>query len=131
MGETSAKPRILVVDDSDLVRLYYRQALTAGGFEVEEALNGVEALERLALADPFDLMILDINMPKMDGLTCLHALRGGPEPGASLPVVMTSSEAGEGDVEAARAGGANYYLVKPVAPEELRLCAAVLAGRRA
>ena len=60
MGETAAKPRVLVVDDSDLVRLYYRQALTAGGFEVEEALNGVEALERLALADPFDLMILSL-----------------------------------------------------------------------
>jgi two-component system chemotaxis response regulator CheY len=123
-------PRILIVEDAALVRLYYRQALTGAGFAVEEALNGVEALERLAASGPFDLLILDINMPKMDGLTCLHTLRSDPGPVASVPVLMTSSEAGAEDVEAARLAGANYYLVKPVSPEELCRCAAVLAGWR-
>ena len=56
------KMRILVVDDANLVRLYYRQILEEAGFEVEEALNGIEALERL-LARPADAVIVDINMP--------------------------------------------------------------------
>ncbi len=129
MREAGTTPRILVVEDAALVRLYYRQALTTAGFVVEEALNGMEALERLALSEPFDLVILDINMPKMDGLTCLRALRAEAGPNAAIPVLMTSSEAGAGDLEAARAAGANYYLVKPVAPEELGLAAAVLAGQ--
>ena len=68
------KMRILVVDDANLVRLYYRQILEEAGFEVEEALNGLEALERL-LASPPDAVIVDINMPLMDGLTFLSALR--------------------------------------------------------
>lgn len=130
MRDAGTACRVLVVEDAALVRAYYRQALTAAGFEVEEALNGIEALERLALSEPFDLIILDINMPKMDGLTCLRTLRGDPGPVASTPVLMTSSEAGAADIEAARAAGVNYYLVKPVAPEELCLCAAVLTGRR-
>jgi two-component system chemotaxis response regulator CheY len=127
---TGTKPRILVTEDAALVRLYYRQALTATGFAVEEALNGIEALERLAVSEPFDLLILDINMPKMDGLTCLRTLRSNPGPTASVPVLMTSSEADAADVEAARMAGANYYLVKPVAPEELCRCTTVLTGWR-
>lgn len=130
MPEATAGRRVLVVEDAALIRLYYRQALTGAGFAVEEALNGVEALERVALAEPFDLLILDINMPKMDGLTCLRRLRSEPGPAASTPVLMTSSEAEAADIAAARAAGANYYLVKPVSPGELCLCAAVLTGRR-
>ena len=57
-----------------LVRRYYRDALERAGFDVDEALNGVEALEKL-LAEPFDLLIVDVNMPQMDGFTFLKALR--------------------------------------------------------
>ena len=71
-----AKARILVVDDSSLVRLYYRSALEKAGFEVEQAINGIEAMERV-LSQPFDLVIVDVNMPRMDGLTFLRALRRG------------------------------------------------------
>ena len=72
----SAKARVLVVDDSSLVRLYYRSALEKAGFEVEQAINGIEAMER-ALSQPFDLVIVDVNMPRMDGFTFLRALRRG------------------------------------------------------
>ena len=65
------KKTILVVDDAGLVRLYYRTALEAAGFHVEEAMNGLEALEKL-LTIPVHLMIVDINMPQMDGLTFLE-----------------------------------------------------------
>ena len=72
--------RILVVDDAGLVRAYYRDALERVGFNVDEAINGIEALEKLAVA-PVDLLIVDVNMPQMDGLTFLAALRRQPGPG--------------------------------------------------
>ena len=68
------RARILVVDDSSLVRLYYRDALEKGGFEVEHAINGIEAMEKV-LAQAFDLLIVDVNMPRMDGFSFLRALR--------------------------------------------------------
>lgn len=123
----AGRARILVVDDAGLVRLYYRQALEAAGFAVEEALNGVEALEKLLRA-PADLVIVDVNMPLMDGITFLRALRRQPLPLASLPALVTSTEAGAGDVAAARAAGANLYLVKPLEPAALVLHARLLCG---
>ena len=85
------KMRILVVDDANLVRLYYRQILEEAGFEVEEALNGLEALERL-LVSPADAVIVDINMPLMDGVTFLSALRRQALPLSSIPTLVTSTE---------------------------------------
>src|SRR5688572_1899474 len=110
MGETPGK-RVLVVDDAALVRLYYRDTLERHGFLVEEALNGLEALEKL-LAAPFDLLIVDINMPQMDGLTFIEAVRWQALPLASTPALVTSTESKPQDFAAARAAGANFYLVK-------------------
>ena len=73
-------PRVLVVDDGTLIRLYYRETLEAAGFEVAEAINGIEALEKV-LSERFDLVIVDINMPKMDGVSFLRALA---QPGRSM-----------------------------------------------
>ena len=89
------KMRILVVDDANLVRLYYRQILEEAGFEVEEALNGIEALERL-LVSPADALIVDINMPLMDGVTFLSALRRQALPLSSIPALVTSTESKAG-----------------------------------
>ena len=58
--------RILVIDDAATVRLYHREILENAGFDVAEAINGVEALEKIEEA-PFDLYLVDINMPKLDG----------------------------------------------------------------
>jgi len=124
------KPRVLVVDDASLVRLYYRDALEAAGFQVDEAINGLEALEKLLLA-PVDLLVVDVNMPRMDGLTFLRALRRQPMELASIPVLMTSTEAGAQDIAAARAAGANVYLVKPLAQETLADYARALSGASA
>lgn len=126
MGERAGK-RILVIDDASLVRLYYRDALARAGFAVEEALNGLEALEKLLVA-PADLLIVDINMPKMDGLTFLKVLRRGDLPISSIPALVTSTEAGPQDRAAARAAGANFYLVKPLAQDVLVAYAAMLCG---
>ncbi len=121
------KKRVLVIDDAGLVRLYYRDALERAGFDVDEALNGLEALEKLMMAPP-DLLIVDVNMPQMDGMTFLRILRRQPPPISGTPALVTSTESGAQDVDAARAAGANFYLVKPVAQEVLAHYAAMLCG---
>jgi two-component system, chemotaxis family, chemotaxis protein CheY len=123
----SARKTILVVDDASLVRLYYRSTLEQAGYGVEEALNGIEGLEKL-LTTAVDLLIVDVNMPQMDGLTFLTKLRGKEGPVASIPALITSTESAEKDFEAARAAGANYYLVKPLDGATLIEFAAMLCG---
>jgi two-component system chemotaxis response regulator CheY len=121
--------RILVIDDASLVRLYYRETLAAAGFQVAEALNGLEALEQL-LAAPFDLLIVDVNMPQMDGLTFLRALRDKELPAGATPAMVTSTESAPQRVADAMAAGANYYAVKPLSPDLLVQCATLLCGAR-
>ena len=128
MGEP-AKTRVLVVDDASLVRMYYRDALERAGYEVDEAMNGLEALEKLLVAPP-DLLIVDVNMPQMDGLTFLKVLRRQDYPVAATPALVTTTEAGPQDRIAAEAAGANFYLVKPLTPEKLTEYAALMSGRR-
>jgi two-component system chemotaxis response regulator CheY len=123
------RKRVLVIDDASLVRLYYRKALEAAGFEVAEALNGLEGLEQLLRA-PFDLMIVDVNMPQMDGLSFLHAVRAKSLPLSATPALVTTSETAPQRVGAARAAGANFYLVKPLSPDTLVQYAALLCGVR-
>lgn len=121
------KARILVIDDASLVRLYYRQILEAAGYEVDEAYNGLEALEKLTGNAP-DLLIVDVNMPQMDGLTFLATLRRQPLPLSATPALVTSTESAAQDLVAARAAGANYYLVKPLSQTVLREHVAMLCG---
>jgi two-component system chemotaxis response regulator CheY len=122
-----AAKRVMVVDDAALVRLYYRETLERAGFHVEEAMNGLEALEKVLRA-PLDLLIVDVNMPQMDGFTFIDTLRRQDDPVASTPVLVTSTESGPQDFAAARAAGANFYLPKPIARETLVEFAAMLCG---
>ncbi|RAK60994.1 response regulator [Phenylobacterium hankyongense] len=123
------KVRVLVIDDATLVRLYYRDALERAGYEVDEALNGLEALEKLLVA-PADLLIVDVNMPQMDGLAFLKVLRRQDLPVSAIPALISSTEAGPQDKAAARAAGANFYLVKPQTPEILVEYVDLMCGRR-
>jgi two-component system chemotaxis response regulator CheY len=118
---------VLVIDDASLVRLYYRSALEAAGFRVEEAINGLEALEKLPDVAA-DLVIVDVNMPQMDGISFLTTLRQSDFSIASLPALVTSTESRDADFAAARAAGANYYLVKPIDRESLVAFAKLLSG---
>ena len=118
---------ILVVDDASLVRLYYRSILEPAGFHVTEALNGLEAMESV-LSTPVDMLIVDVNMPHMDGFTFINALRQKELPVASTPALVTSTESAQTDFDAARAAGANFYLVKPIAPQMLVEFAAMFCG---
>jgi len=120
-----AEKRILIIDDASLVRRYYRDALERAGFAVEEAFNGMEALEKV---DACDLVIVDVNMPQMDGLTFIRALRRRSSPEAALPILIISTESGAQDKQAGRAAGANFYLVKTVKQETLVEHVAMMCG---
>jgi two-component system chemotaxis response regulator CheY len=121
---------ILVVDDAATVRMYHRKMLGDAGWRIEEAVNGLEALERVmnqSPEQPFDLYVVDINMPKMDGYTFVRELRRLPQ-GTQVPVLMVSTEAQPQDAVAAEEAGANCYLIKPAKPQDLVLTAALLLG---
>ena len=124
------KARVLVVDDATTVRMYHRKLLADAGWETEEAINGLEAwelLQRSGSEHAFDLLVVDINMPKMDGYRLVHALRSDsslPQP----PVLMVSTESQQQDGVRAREVGANCYLIKPAQPQCLVLAAALLLG---
>lgn len=117
--------RILVIDDAATVRLFHRTILQAAGYAVEEAINGVEALEK-ALQQPFDLYLVDVNMPMLDGYGFLREIRRLDMPQA--PAIMISTEAGVADRERAYVAGANLYLVKPTQAEQLLAPIALLLG---
>jgi two-component system, chemotaxis family, chemotaxis protein CheY len=121
------KIRVMVVDDAALVRLFYRDTLEKAGFIVDEALNGLEALEKV-LSEAPDLLIVDVNMPQMDGITFVKTLRRQERPVAGIPVLITSTEAAPQDFAAAREAGANFYLVKPIDPDRLLAFAAMMCG---
>jgi two-component system chemotaxis response regulator CheY len=117
--------RILIIDDAATVRMFHRGILEAAGYQVDEAVNGVEALEK-ALLTPFDLYIVDVNMPKLDGYGFLRELRNQNLP--QVPAIMVSTEATADDRRRAYAAGANLYLVKPTRPEQLVAPIALLLG---
>lgn len=118
--------QVLVVDDAATVRMYHTRLLAEAGFEVTEAANGLEAVEA-ALSAPFDLFVIDVNMPKMDGYSCVATLRSETV-GSAAPIVMISTEDRPGDADRAYAAGANLYLVKPVSADRLRRVATILTA---
>lgn len=119
--------KILIVDDSSLARRYCRHILETAGYEVSEAMNGLEALEEL-LMRPADMIIADINMPHMDGVTFVAQLRRQSPPLNAIPVLVTSSETSEDNLAQARAAGANLYRTKPLDEDTITRCAALLCG---
>jgi two-component system chemotaxis response regulator CheY len=117
--------KILIVDDAATVRMYHRKILEAAGYLVDEAVNGVEALERAYTAS-YDLYLVDVNMPKLDGYGFLRELRSQPMPQA--PALMISTEAEANDRIQAYEAGANLYIIKPVRPEVLLMQVGLLLG---
>ena len=113
--------RVLIVDDSSVMRKIVGRSLRQAGLDlvqVLEASNGSEALS-LARENPLDLILSDINMPLMDGLEFVRQLRG-IESAQHTPVVMITTEAGEGHVVQALSLGASGYIRKPFTPEQIK-----------
>lgn len=108
---------ILTVDDSSSVRWTIKFALTAEGFAVEEAGDGMEGLQKAAKT-AFDLIITDLNMPVMDGLTMIRELRNKPDQ-AGVPILFLTTESDAGLKAGAKAAGATGWLTKPFDPDQL------------
>ena len=108
--------RVLVVDDEPAVRDSLRRALTLEGYDVELAQDGLEALELLDSVDGVDALLLDVSMPRLDGLETCRRLRRAGNP---IPVLMLTARDAVSDRVAGLDAGADDYVVKPFALEEL------------
>ena len=114
----SCGARILVVDDHKVNRRVVRMFLQPEGYVVSEAENGLQALEMLR-REPFNLVLLDIHMPVLDGLQTLKKLRSSGETWRNIPVIAVTADAMSGDRERYLAEGMNGYLPKPVDKAQL------------
>ena len=113
---------ILIVDDSKLTRKAIRRIIGMLELEVDalfEAADGVEAIETINGDVKIDLVLADLNMPKMTGIEMIYELRGN-EATKSIPVVIVSTESSTTRIEALLADGAADYLHKPFTPEQIR-----------
>jgi len=118
---------ILTVDDSASLRLATRIALTGAGYSVTEAADGAEGLGK-AQAQKFDMIITDLNMPNMDGLTMIRAIRQLPIQ-AGTPIIFLTTESDDTVKQDARAAGATGWLTKPFQPDQLLRIAKKVLGR--
>ena len=108
---------VLVVDDSVSMRQMVSVTLKSAGFDVEEAGDGQQALQK-AQSGPFDLVLSDVNMPVMNGIDLVKNLRGLPNY-KFTPILMLTTESG-GDMKSkGKAAGATGWIVKPFNPEQL------------
>lgn len=108
---------ILTVDDSPSMRMLLKASLTAQGFTIESAEDGERGLERLREIKP-DLVITDINMPRMDGFQLIEAARNLPE-FRGTPILVLSTEFSDEKKERARRAGATGWITKPFEPAKL------------
>ncbi len=120
---------ILIVDDSKTVRNLVAFIMKKEGFRVITAEDGLEGLEKLYSADRVDLIISDVNMPKMDGFTFIKTVRE-QESYRDIPVVVLSTEGQEKDIQQGMMLGANMYMVKPAQPDDLVRNVKMLLGGR-
>ena len=109
--------RILAVDDSTSMRQMVAFTLKSAGFDVAEAPDGAEALE-MAKKERFKLVLCDVNMPRMDGLTLVRQLRQLPDY-KFTPLLMLTTESGPEKKMEGKQAGATGWLVKPFNPEQL------------
>ncbi len=108
---------ILAVDDSGSLRQMVVFSLRAAGYQVVEAVDGQDGLEQ-ASAQVFDLVLTDQNMPRMDGLALIRALRAMPTY-QRVPILMLTTESSDEMKAKGKAAGANGWLVKPFDPQRL------------
>ena len=108
---------ILLVEDEPVIRELVRSMLSDGPVQVECASNGVEGL-KLAKSRPFQLILLDVVLPQMDGVTVCRMLKSDPAT-AATPLFMLTAKTRKSDIEAATKAGANGYIHKPFRGAEL------------
>ncbi len=119
-SDSPVKPRILIVDDDPIVAESLAEFLSREGYRTATACDGAEAMEALDAAedDPFGVMVADVNMPRLDGMSLLRQVRRKHE--SVVPIMITGFGKIEAAVEAVRLGAADY-LTKPLVDDELRM----------
>lgn len=110
-------PLILTVDDSPSMRKMVTFTLTGAGYQVVEAIDGIDAFEK-AQTQTFDLVLTDQNMPRLDGLGLTRKLREHPQ-FKNIPILVLTTESSDLMKQAGRAAGATGWLVKPFDPARL------------
>jgi two-component system, chemotaxis family, chemotaxis protein CheY len=108
--------KVLVIDDSQMVRLQVGRALTGAGFIIIEAVDGADAIEKLLASPDTSLVVCDVNMPRMNGLDFLEKKN---ELGNTVPVVMLTTEGQPELIKKAKTLGAKGWVMKPFKPESL------------
>jgi two-component system chemotaxis response regulator CheY len=107
----------IVIDDSSAMRMILRRIVTKLGFEVDEAVNGRDALDKLNAAEQVpDVALIDWNMPEMNGLEFIQAVRSDPRY-SRLTLLMVTTESEQSQIVRALAAGAHEYLIKPFTPD--------------
>ncbi len=110
--------KLLIVDDSTMLRDMLSYALNEGGYnDVIEAVDGIDGLEKAKLTT-FDLVITDVNMPNMDGLTLISEIRKLPQY-TNIPVLVLTTERGDEMKSKGKSAGATGWIVKPFVPDQL------------
>lgn len=110
---------MLVVDDAPSIRLLIRTNLELAGFEVEESVDGVDCLERLAETDTLpDVVTVDVMMPRQDGVATAAAIRSDPRT-ADIGIVMVTTQNHPADVQRGMRAGVDAYVTKPFDPDDL------------
>ncbi|MEE4301944.1 MAG: response regulator [Pseudomonadales bacterium] len=117
---------VLVVDDSSTVRQQVSMALTQAGFATKEAADGQEGLESID-AGSVDMVICDVNMPRMNGLEMVEAVKAKPQ-NKALPIVMLTTEGQPAMIKRAKEAGASGWIVKPFDASQLVAAAQKLTG---
>jgi len=110
--------KILVVDDSATVRQQVGVALKSVGFEVIEAVDGADGIEKIASHSDLSLIVCDVNMPRMNGIEMIEKVKS-QEKYASLPIIMLTTEGDPSLIKKAKAAGAKGWIVKPFKPDLL------------
>ena len=118
--------KVLVIDDSDAIRLEVSRTLGQSGFSVLEARDGAEGLATAAKHPDLALVVLDVNMPVMNGLEMLERMRQDPTI-ADIPVLLMTTEAEDSLIERAKKAGAKGWFIKPVKPDMLLMAVTKLA----
>ncbi|MDD3312971.1 response regulator [Pseudodesulfovibrio sp.] len=109
---------ILIVDDSKTVRNLVAFIMKKEGFKVTTAEDGLDGLEKFYSSAAVDLIVSDVNMPRMDGLTFIKTVRE-QDAYKDIPIVVLSTEGQDKDIQTGLTVGANLYMVKPAQPEKL------------
>ncbi len=117
--------KIMIVDDSKTIRQQVSFTLTKGGYEVIEAEDGQDGIDKLKANADVAMVISDVNMPNMNGLEMVEKLKSD---GNTVPVIMLTTEGASDLIQRAKEAGAKGWLVKPFQPDQLVAAVSKIAG---